>query len=101
MASLHFCRALLGEADTVPPPESIRGVATIGRAGQHRAGLGISRPGSPDQADGDGRGGGQAGAAEWEQQLQANRLDFNQVEIERRDEEIANIERTVDGACHW
>ncbi len=33
-----------------------------------------------------------------QQQLLANRLDYNQAEIERRDEEIANIEQTVDGA---
>lgn len=32
-----------------------------------------------------------------QQQLQANRLDYNQAEIERRDKEMANMEQTVDG----
>lgn len=41
---------------------------------------------------------GEAGAVDLQQQLQANRLDYNEAEIERRDAEIANIEQTVDGA---
>ena len=93
-------RALLGEADATPAGDG-RGLnstgapGAIGRAGKHRGGLGASRPVSPDRAVGWGGGGGQMDA---QQQLQANRLDYNQAEIERRDQEIANIEQTVDGA---
>ena len=56
-----------------------------------------SPTGSPDAVSNDGRG--TAGPADIQQQMQANRIDYNQAEIERRDEEIANIEQTVDGEC--
>lgn len=44
-----------------------------------------------------GREHGNTGLRDAQQQILANRIDYNQAEIERRDEEIANIEQTVDG----
>ena len=34
----------------------------------------------------------------WQAQVQAQRVDYNQEEIMRRDEELGNIERTVSTA---
>lgn len=100
-------RALLGEVDDTASAGSGHGRgggrptarAGGGAAGRGRGGsLNTSRPASPDSTS----SGRSAGARGWspgeaQQQLQAQRLDDNQAEIERRDEEIANIEQTVDG----
>ena len=92
---------MLGEVDAVPAGRGHQvdavGAANTGQARPNQ-GLGISRSGSPDRVVDNGRQHDQSGAMDAQQQLQANRLDYNQAEIERRDEEIANIEQTVDGA---
>ena len=91
-------RALLGEANATPANSTQQSTTTSGQANQQRKGLNTSRPGSPNSTTSHRHGGGEAGAVGVQEQLQANRLDYNEAEIERRDAEIANMEQTVDGA---
>lgn len=69
----------------------------------------VSRPASPNGSGGNASGSGFGkrpkpgpdSSSSWspeqaQQQTQAQRLDYNQEEIERRDSEIANIESTVN-----